>query len=276
MAIERFESNTGLQADQAVSAALFSEYAQLTAQDRNLKHNREVAKLAEGQDGAKPGTDLSKTTPAESAAKAFETFASTGKLTPELKKQFEDAIAGADKGPSPKIPALEKQVADLQKEFERVYPQATRDEVKKLDKEIEDSFKKLPQDKQEEFAMLLQFRGLVSDADRQKIDERLKQIAPDIVDKINKIEQLQAPAAAVVEKLQEASEALALEKNQDSITRLLYGIALLQSGDRDGAKKQIADAATKNPSLLDSADFVQLARELGIDVDSLKKSAPKK
>ncbi len=267
MALETFESKGGLQAEHVASTALFGEYAALTGQDKQLK--QDVVKFTDGTD--KTGAQAEKSTPAQRASQAFEAFQQTGQLTPELKKQFEDAIAESDKGPSSKTAGLEKQFADLEKELERVFPKAKQEEVQKLNKEAEEAFGKLSEEKQQQVGMLLQLRQVLPEESRKEIEDQLKQLAPDVMEKVIKIEQLQAPAIPIVEQLQEVGTALEMEKNHDSMTRLFYGVALLQSGDKDGAKKQITDAAIKNPALAANENFVKLATSLGIDLKSLKK-----
>ena len=61
-------------------------------------------------------------------------YEKTRKLTPEIKKAIENAIAEADKGPSPKIPGLETRMKTLEADLKKVLP----DDVKeKIDKAVE-------------------------------------------------------------------------------------------------------------------------------------------
>src|SRR5262249_26159841 len=220
MALETFETTGGLQHDHLAASALRGEYASLTGQDKQLLG--EVARLSDGID--RVGAQVEKNTPVEKAGKAFEKFAQTRQLTPEMKKQFEDAIAEADKGPSAKTAGLEKQVGDLKQQLDKVFPKSAQDEVEKLDKEAQEAFQKLPEDKQEKVAVLMQLREFLPADDRSKIDDQLKQVAPDILDKVQRVEKLTAPAVPILGQLQEAATSLEMEKHQDSMTRLLYGV----------------------------------------------------
>lgn len=262
---------TGDQAAQEQEAhltrvALLQEAQQRTPQDAPAQVTDKTIPAAKPQEGPQ--------SPLDRMGNALEAFMKNGgKLTPELKKEFEGAIADTDKGPSPAIPELTKKAADLQDEIKKLFPPEKQQEAKDLQTGLEADMKKLPDDKRQQLMLLMQIMGQAENKDdAQKIVDKMKQVAPDVVDKMEKLDKLMGPVLEKTGEYQATSMALAMEQKDAIVTRILYAQVCLHSGDQATAAKYIKQAADKDQDLLKDPQFAALAAAAGLDVKNLKKT----
>jgi len=211
--------------------------------------------------------------PMDRVGNALEAYMKEGKLSPELKKQFESAIADTDKGPSPAVAELTKKQESLTAELKALFPEDKQKEAKALQEGIAADLSKLPDDKKQQVGILL---GVLAQAqnpdDQKKIVEAMQKIAPEAMDKMDKLDKLMEPVLKKAQELQMTSMALEVEKKDGVVTRVLYAQVCLDAGDDKTAAKYLREAANKDQSLLQDPSFNQLLEQAGLDAKSLKQT----
>lgn len=211
-------------------------------------------------------------TPVEVVQQAFGTVTGPRTMTPEVKQAFQQAIANADAGQSPKMQALlqaEAQAANA------VRPLADANLVKAVtaqDQAAQQLIQQMPADKQQAaFQLYNSMDKSTSPQERQQIQQQLVQLNPGLQQILAQRDQ--AMGAQNIQNLMQfmqVENALQAEKNQQAITRFTYGMALAKNGDTEEAKKYVADAVKMNnstdPEL--KAYWQRTAAQMGIPVDN--------
>ncbi|MFN8553815.1 MAG: hypothetical protein U0103_20265 [Candidatus Obscuribacterales bacterium] len=211
-------------------------------------------------------------TPVEVVQQAFGTVTGPRTMTPEVKQAFQQAIANADAGQSPKMQALlqaEAQAANA------VRPLADANLVKAVtaqDQAAEQLIKQMPAEKQQAvFQLYNSMDKASSPQERQQIQQQLVALNPGLQQILGQRDQ--AMGAQNIQNLMQfmqVENALQAEKNQQAITRFTYGMALAKNGDTEEAKKYVADAVKMNNSTDPElrAYWQRTAAQMGIPVDN--------
>jgi hypothetical protein len=224
------------------------------------------------QPGRLSPLDAQGRTPVESVQQAFGSVTGPRTMTPEVKQAFQQAIANADAGQSPKMQALlqaEAQAANA------VRPLADANLVKAVtaqDQAAQQLIQQMPADKQQAvFQLYNSMDKASSPQERQQIQQQLVAANPGLQQILAQRDQ--AMGAQNIQNLMQfmvVENALQAEKNQQAITRFTYGMALAKNGDTQEAKQYIADAVKMNnstdPEL--KAYWQRTAASMGIPLDN--------
>ncbi|HEY9731371.1 MAG TPA: hypothetical protein V6C89_05630 [Drouetiella sp.] len=224
------------------------------------------------QQGRLSPLDAQGRTPVESVQQAFGAVTGPHTMTPEVKQAFQQAIANADAGQSPKMQALlqaEAQAANA------VRPLADANLVKAVtaqDQAAQQLIQQMPADKQQAvFQLYNSLDKASSPQERQQIQQQLVAANPGLQQILAQRDQ--AMGAQNIQNLMQymqVENALQAEKNQQAITRFTYGMALAKNGDAQEAKQYIADAVKMNnstdPEL--KAYWQRTAASMGIPLDA--------
>ncbi|HEY9677038.1 MAG TPA: hypothetical protein V6C76_03475 [Drouetiella sp.] len=216
--------------------------------------------------------DAQNRTPVESVQALFGSVTGPGTMTPEVKQAFQQAIANADAGQSPKLQGLlqaEQQAAQNVKGLAEPNLVAA---VTAQDKAAQDLIQKMPADKQAQTFQLYNALDKASSAqERQSIEQQLVQANPGLQQILANRDQ--AMGAQNIQNLMQymtVENSLQAEKNQAAITRFTYAMALQKNGDTAEAKQQVTDALQKNtstdPEL--NAFWQRTAQQMGVTTDS--------
>ncbi len=207
----------------------------------------------------------------ESAAKALQELAKSAdkKMTPDLKDRFEGAIKEADAGK--KAAEYKKEADAVQKKIEDLMTDEKAKEITSLQQDCNTAWGNLTPKQKESVRGILDARNNAkTPAEHDKADAELKKEAKDLHAAINKLEAAARPIMVEQQKLEELQGKLAGEHAAKAITRMIYAVALLNTGDKPGALKQFEDAATKDPAVLDNPQIQKLIELSGGDVKKLK------
>ncbi len=204
-------------------------------------------------------------TPMDRLEKAAEEYMKTGKLTPELRKRFEGVVAESDKGPSPRIPVLEKQIQGLADEAKAYFTQEKQQEAKTLQDDINTQVSSLSEQEQQGLKLMLFMRALTPPDERKEMDDAIEKMVPGLMDKSKKLEAVMGPVREKYKEAMSIQEEIELEKKANIMSRVVYAEVLLDAGDEKGAQKLIREAAVKDQKLLDSEYFVDLAERAGLE-----------
>ncbi|MBX9722680.1 MAG: hypothetical protein K2X81_14875 [Candidatus Obscuribacterales bacterium] len=192
-------------------------------------------------------------------------------LTPDLKKQFENAIAKADSGDSPRLATLNKELEKTRQDAEKIL---TPERQKTLIDTKEDMNSRLSkanlsaEQKQAIDALIAKRES--SPKDKAAIDAVVNKIVPGLLKDIDKLESAMKPVLEAATKIEQKNHEIELEQKQSSIARVVYAEVLYGSGDKAGARQQLRAAAVKDQSLLQDETFAEFADELGLSVKDLK------
>ncbi len=210
----------------------------------------------------------------EKTNQAIQEFDRTNKLSPEIKKLFEEAIADSDKGASKKIPDLEKKIRELSIEYEKAMPESLQKEIQGFAEQVN---KKLAQSTPEQKKELKELVAKASSGDAAEraaaevgIEKMMQSIAPVAY---NKAKELAAPGNAIAIKHAAAEDALLAEQNQGAIARFAYARTLLLSGEVAQSRALLKETAQKFPIALEEKAFQNLLKATGLDDKELR---PKK
>lgn len=219
----------------------------------------------------------------DAAAKTAQAEGKTPALTPELEKQFKDAILASDTGYSPKLEKPLKDYAALTATLQNMLTPEIISKVETLDKEADAMLQKVTPDDKKTKAIDL-YNGIdkaTSEEQRQKaiadlqalvpelnprlkalIDERDAATGPQLRDTLMKHNALEGQLSSLKDEANHAAEA-----------RLLYAKALQAAGRGDEAKTVITEAFGKNGSPERDAELRKAAQSMGVAPDSLKDGA---
>ncbi len=219
----------------------------------------------------------------DATVKAAQAEGKTPVLTPELEKQFKDAILASDTGFSPKLEKPLKDYATLTATLQNMLTPEIISKVGTLDKEADGMLQKVtPEDKKLKAIDL--YNGIdkaASEEQRQKaiadlqalvpelnprlkalIDERDAATGPQLRDTLMKHNAMESQLSSLKDEANHAAEA-----------RLLYAKALQAAGRGDEAKAVVTEAFGKNGSPERDAELRQVAQSMGVAPDSLKDGA---
>ncbi len=196
---------------------------------------------------------LDRSSPVRFVSSLADTMDSAGQLTPDVKKQFEEAIKAADSGSSPALPALQKQFETASQSLQKQMTPDVQKQLQDVDKQITDKFSSLnSEDQQQAKAVFDAYKRAGSSDDAQQYRDSLLQLAPDLSDLLDQRDKETAPMQNDIYKVNSLSQDITTEKNQSAVTRLIYAQVLSASGDDASAQTVLKDAAEKNndPDLL--------------------------
>lgn len=224
------------------------------------------------QPGRLSPLDAQGQTPVEAVQRAFGAVTGPHTMTPEVKQAFQQAIANADAGQSPKLQALlqaEAQAANA------VRPLADANLVKAVtaqDQNAQKMIQQMPADKQQAaFQLYNSMDKATTPQERQQIQQQLVALNPGLQQVLQQRDQIMgAQNIQNLMQFMQVENALQAEKNQQAITRFTYGMALAKNGDTAEAKPYIADAVRMNnstdPEL--KAYWQRTAASMGIPLDN--------
>lgn len=266
-ALERVE-RTGEKPNET-QKAFQAEYLQLVQNRQPLSGDQQIIILGPSGDttsdkGGKPAKQGPET-PIDRLEKAAEEYMKTGKLTPELRKKFDGVVAESDKGPSPRIPVLEKQIQGLADEAKAYFTPEKQQEAKTLQEDLNTQVSSLSEQEQQGLKMMLFMRALTPPDERKEVDDAIEKMAPGLMDKSKKLETVMGPVREKYKEAMSLQQEIELEKNANIMSRVVYAEVLLDAGDEKGAQKLIREAAVKDQKLLDSEYFVDLAERAGLE-----------
>jgi hypothetical protein len=203
---------------------------------------------------------------------ALKSMAKNGfELTPDLRKQFENAITKADSGDSPRLATLNKELEKTRQDAEKIL---TPERQKTLIETKEDMNARLNKanlsDEQKKVIDALLAKRDSSPKDKAAIDAVVNKIVPGLIKDIDKLESAMKPVIEAAAKIEQKNQEIETEKKQSSIARVVYAEVLYGSGDKAGARQQLRAAAVKDQSLLEDESFAEFADELGLSVKDLK------
>jgi hypothetical protein len=216
--------------------------------------------------------DAQNRTPVEAVQALFQSVTGPKTMTPDVKQQFQQAIANADAGQSPKMAQLlqaETQAANA------VKPLTDANLVKAVtaqDQAAQTLIQQMTPDKQQAaFQLYNALDKASSPQERQQIEQQLVQLNPGLQTILAQRDQtMGAQNIQALMQYMTVENALQAEKNQAAITRFTYGMALAKNGDAAEAKQQVGDALKLNnstdPEL--KAFWQRTATQMGIPADA--------
>lgn len=267
-------SEADKQDERSLSFELISEKRSSSAgKNEALRGKDKVEKPAEKKPGEKESGEAGKS--ALEILKDAMAALKENKFQLDAKhmKAFEKAIKKADQAPSPRIPELQKKLAENAKELEAAMPEEKQKRVQDL---MGDTQKKLSETElSEEEKMALTLMLTMRDEEespegKAAIDKSLEELVPGVAKNLSEIEALMQPMLDKAAQTEGIMKELELENQQSTFTRLTYARVLHHLGQDAEARKQVRAAAARDQNLLKDRSFAELAQDLGLDMKSLR------
>jgi hypothetical protein len=216
--------------------------------------------------------DAQNHTPVEAVQAAYGAVTGPHTMTPDVKQAFQQAIANADAGQSPKMQALLQAEAQAAQACKGLTEPNLVKAVNAQDQAAGALINQMPADKQQAAAQL--YSGMDKSAslqERQQIEQQLVQLNPGLQPILAQRDQAMGQQnMQALANYMAVENPLQAEKNQAAITRFTYGLALAKNGDNDEAKKYIGDALKLNnstdPDL--KAYWQRTAAAMGVPIDN--------
>ncbi|CAN5157602.1 hypothetical protein BH10CYA1_BH10CYA1_31210 [soil metagenome] len=211
-------------------------------------------------------------TPVESVQQMFSTVTGPRTMTPEVKQGFQQAIAAADAGQSPKMQSLLQAEAQAAQAVRPLADQALVQKVTAQDQAAQTLIKQMTPEKQQAAFQLYNAMDKASTPqERQQIQQQLVALNPGLQQILQNRDQIMgAQNIQALMNYMTVENAVQAEKNQQAITRFTYGMALAKNGDSEEAKKYIGDAVKLNnstdPEL--KAFWQRTAASMGVPLDN--------
>lgn len=216
--------------------------------------------------------DAQNRSPVEAVQQMFSTVTGPGTMSPEVKQGFQQAIAAADAGQSPRMQALMQAEAQAAQTLRPLADQALVQKVTAQDQAAQTLIQQMTPDKQQAAFQLYNALDKASTPqERQQIQQQLVALNPGLQQILQNRDQIMgAQNIQALMNFMQIENALQAEKNQQAITRFTYGMALAKNGDNEEAKKYIGDAIKLNnstdPEL--KAFWQRTAASMGVPMDN--------
>ncbi|MBS1955609.1 MAG: hypothetical protein JST89_15610 [Cyanobacteria bacterium SZAS-4] len=216
--------------------------------------------------------DAQNRSPVEAVQQMFGTVTGPGTMSPEVKQGFQQAIAAADAGQSPRMQALMQAEAQAAQAVRPLADQALVQKVTAQDQAAQTLIQQMTPDKQQAaFQLYNALDKSSTPAERQQIQQQLVALNPGLQQILQNRDQIMgAQNIQALMNFMQVENALQAEKNQQAITRFTYGMALAKNGDNEEAKKYIGDAIKLNnstdPEL--KAFWQRTAASMGVPMDN--------
>ncbi|MBI2812414.1 MAG: hypothetical protein HYX67_16535, partial [Candidatus Melainabacteria bacterium] len=216
--------------------------------------------------------DAQNRSPVEAVQQMFSTVTGPRTMTPEVKQGFQQAIAAADAGQSPRMQQLMQAEAQAAQAVRPLADQALVQKVTAQDQAAQTLIQQMTPDKQQAAFQLYNALDKASTPqERQQIQQQLVAINPGLQQILQNRDQIMgAQNIQALMNYMNVENALQAEKNQQAITRFTYGLALAKNGDTEEAKKYIGDAVKLNnstdPEL--KAYWQRTAASMGVPMDN--------
>jgi hypothetical protein len=239
--------------------------------DQQLPGSQRPQDVTQPTDRIAP-TDAQGHSPLQIARALFDQVTSPQALTPQMRQQFEQAIAASDQGFSPRLQQLSQQYDQALKAAVASLPDTNKNQVAAIDDQAQKLYSQLqPPEKAQAAQKLYSKLELSASAqERKAIEDQLVQAVPGIAPMLQQRDQLLG--TDFLNKMYATNTIrndFVDEANHAALTRYLYALALQKAGDMPNAQKYLVDAGNqnKNSDLVDV--FQRTAQDMGLSKDKI-------
>lgn len=206
------------------------------------------------------------------------------RLTPELRNEMESLIAEADRDYAYGVPRRVRDLEALRDQLgvrlKNSFPKSTRKEAGALKVEIESTLNHVSFEDRLRYKLLSELLSIAAKTDqRADLLKQLRDISEPLSVKTERLTDLTGTALELSHEYERVDAALQLERNLPARLRLAYALITVAEADKTAqvhaltvgknlyrqSRTLLREVAYMDHSLLGTAEFLELARRLGLD-----------